>query len=87
MKNIHHIFSLLDKGRQILIKDIYHIFSLLDKGRQILMKDNLIDEEKAKQEEEDHESMQQRIDRSTPPPYSISNQSSFSFYLCPVSPS
>ena len=38
-------------------------FSLLEKGRQILMKDNLIDEEKAKQEEAAQETIEQKIDR------------------------
>ena len=39
------------------------IFSLLDKGRQILMKDDLIDEERARQEEAAQETLQQKIDR------------------------
>ncbi len=38
-------------------------FSLLEKGRQILMKDDLIDEEKARQEEAAHETLNQKIDR------------------------
>ena len=38
-------------------------FSLLDKGRQMLMKDDLIDEERAKQEEVAQETLQQKIDR------------------------
>ena len=37
--------------------------SLLEKGRQMLMKDNLIDEDKAKQEEAAQENLQQKIDR------------------------
>ena len=37
--------------------------SLLEKGRQMLMKDNLIDEEKAKQEEAAQENLLQKIDR------------------------
>jgi len=37
--------------------------NLLEKGRQMLMKDNLIDEDKAKQEEAAHENLQQKIDR------------------------
>merc|ERR1719468_145485 len=37
--------------------------NLLAKGRQILMKDNLIDEERAKQEEAAQESLEQKIDR------------------------
>jgi len=37
--------------------------SLLSKGKQILMKDNLIDEERAKQEEAAQESLEQKIDR------------------------
>ena len=40
--------------------------SLLEKGRQMLMKDNLIDEEKAKQEEAAQENLLQKIDRSVP---------------------
>ena len=45
--------------------------SLLEKGRQMLMKDNLIDEEKAKQEEAAQENLLQKIDRlvlAGPPP-------------------
>ena len=38
-------------------------FSLLEKGRQILMKDNLIDEERAKQEEAAQESLEQKLER------------------------
>ena len=38
-------------------------FSLLEKGRQILMKDNLIDEERAKQEEAAQETLEQKLDR------------------------
>ena len=38
-------------------------FSLLSKGRQILMKDNLIDEERAKQEEAAQESLEQKLER------------------------
>ncbi len=41
----------------------YFIFSLLEKGKQILMKDNLIDEERAKQEEAAQESMEQKLER------------------------
>ena len=41
----------------------FYFFSLLAKGRQILMKDNLIDEERAKQEEAAQESLEQKIDR------------------------
>merc|ERR1712203_1322084 len=37
--------------------------NLLEKGRQMLMKDNLIDEEKAKQEEAAQENLLQKIDR------------------------
>merc|ERR1719412_1004268 len=37
--------------------------NLLDKGRQILMKDDLIDEERARQEEAAQETLDQRIDR------------------------
>jgi DNA-binding protein H-NS len=37
--------------------------SLLEKGKQILMKDNLIDEEKAKQEEAAQESLEQKLER------------------------
>ncbi len=37
--------------------------SLLDKGRQILMKDDLIDEERARQEEAQQEMLEQKIDR------------------------
>jgi len=37
--------------------------NLLTKGKQILMKDNLIDEERAKQEEAAQESLEQKIDR------------------------
>jgi len=37
--------------------------NLLDKGRQMLMKDDLIDEERAKQEEAAQETLQQKIDR------------------------
>ena len=36
---------------------------MLSKGKQILMKDNLIDEERAKQEEAAQESLEQKIDR------------------------
>ena len=39
------------------------IFSLLEKGRQILMKDNLIDEERAKQEEAAQETLEQKLER------------------------
>ena len=39
------------------------LFSLLEKGRQILMKDNLIDEERAKQEEAAQESLEQKLER------------------------
>ena len=42
---------------------MYLYFSLLDKGRQILMKDNLIDEERAKQEEAAQESLEQKLER------------------------
>ena len=42
------------------------VSSLLEKGRQMLMKDNLIDEEKAKQEEAAQENLLQKIDRSVP---------------------
>ena len=38
-------------------------FSLLEKGRQILMKDNLIDEERAKQEEAAQETLEQKLER------------------------
>ena len=48
------------------------VSSLLEKGRQMLMKDNLIDEEKAKQEEAAQENLLQKIDRLVqarqPPP-------------------
>jgi len=37
--------------------------NLLEKGRQILMKDNLIDEERAKQEEAAQESTEQKLER------------------------
>ena len=37
--------------------------SLLEKGKQILMKDNLIDEERAKQEEAAQESLDQKLER------------------------
>ena len=40
-----------------------HILSLLEKGKQILMKDNLIDEERAKQEEAAQESLEQKLER------------------------
>jgi hypothetical protein len=36
---------------------------LLEKGKQILMKDNLIDEERAKQEEAAQESLEQKLER------------------------
>ncbi len=39
------------------------LFSLLEKGKQILMKDNLIDEEKAKEEEAAQENIEQKIRR------------------------
>ena len=39
------------------------IFSLLEKGRQILMKDNLIDEEKAREEEAKLETMEEKLGR------------------------
>ena len=42
------------------------VSSLLEKGLQMLMKDNLIDEEKAKQEEAAQENLLQKIDRSVP---------------------
>jgi hypothetical protein len=48
-------------GRDIKTSTV--CFSLLEKGRQILMKDNLIDEEKAKQEEAAQETIEQKIDR------------------------
>lgn len=38
-------------------------FRLLEKGRQILMKDNLIDEEKAKEEEAAQETIEQKLER------------------------
>ena len=38
-------------------------FSLLEKGKQILMKDNLIDEEKAKEEEAAQETIEQKLER------------------------
>ena len=41
----------------------FKISSLLSKGRQILMKDNLIDEERAKQEEAAQESLEQKLER------------------------
>ena len=41
----------------------FEISSLLSKGRQILMKDNLIDEERAKQEEAAQESLEQKLER------------------------
>ena len=41
----------------------FSLFSLLDKGKQILMKDNLIDEEKAKEEEAAQETFEQKMDR------------------------
>eukprot|EP00096_Caligus_rogercresseyi_P001038 TRINITY_DN11635_c0_g1_i1.p2 TRINITY_DN11635_c0_g1~~TRINITY_DN11635_c0_g1_i1.p2 ORF type:complete len:167 (-),score=50.35 TRINITY_DN11635_c0_g1_i1:49-549(-) len=37
--------------------------NLLEKGRQILMKDNLIDEERARQEEAEQESINQKLQR------------------------
>ena len=45
------------------VTDYSPFLSLLAKGRQILMKDNLIDEEKAKQEEAAQESLEQKIER------------------------
>ena len=48
--------------KYILIHINFH-FSLLEKGRQILMKDNLIDEERAKQEEAAQESLEQKLER------------------------
>ena len=36
---------------------------MLEKGKQILMKDNLIDEERAKQEEAAQESLDQKLER------------------------
>ena len=36
---------------------------MLEKGKQILMKDNLIDEERAKQEEAAQESLEQKLER------------------------
>ena len=36
---------------------------MLEKGRQILMKDNLIDEERAKQEEAAQETLEQKLER------------------------
>ena len=50
----------------ICCPELCHIFlfcSLLEKGRQILMKDNLIDEEKAKEEEAAQETTEQKLDR------------------------
>ena len=41
----------------------FSFFSLLEKGRQILMKDNLIDEERAKQEEAAQETLEQKLER------------------------
>ena len=35
----------------------------MEKGRQILMKDNLIDEEKAKEEEAAQETIDQKLER------------------------
>ena len=46
--------------------EILNLSSLLEKGRQMLMKDNLIDEEKAKQEEAAQENLLQKIDRLVP---------------------
>ena len=42
------------------------VSSLLEKGLQMLIKDNLIDEEKAKQEEAAQENLLQKIDRLVP---------------------
>ena len=53
----------LQKNWELLSKT-GHLVSLLDKGRQILMKDDLIDEEKARQEEAAQELLEQKIDRS-----------------------
>ena len=41
----------------------FYFGSLLEKGKQILMKDNLIDEERAKQEEAAQESLDQKLER------------------------
>ena len=49
-----------------MIKIALHVqihSSLLEKGRQILMKDNLIDEERAKQEEAAQESIELKLER------------------------
>ena len=61
-----HSSSIFNHFKQILKHTIVHIyshFSLLEKGRQILMKDNLIDEERAKQEEAAQESLEQKLER------------------------
>ena len=47
----------------VFYTSILNIFSLLEKGRQILMKDNLIDEDKAKEEEAAQETFEQKMDR------------------------
>ena len=48
---------------ELHISTFIQLFSLLEKGRQILMKDNLIDEERAKQEEAAQESTEQKLER------------------------
>ena len=48
---------------QLEILKYFFYFSLLEKGRQILMKDNLIDDERAKQEEAAQESMELKLER------------------------
>lgn len=48
---------------ELHISTLNLLFSLLEKGRQILMKDNLIDEERAKQEEAAQESLEQKLER------------------------
>ena len=55
----------------------FKISSLLSKGRQILMKDNLIDEERAKQEEAAQESLEQKLER-------LGKKNVTLWELCPV---
>ena len=54
---------LIHRVRNYILKLLFYFFSLLEKGRQILMKDNLIDEERAKQEEAAQESTEQKLER------------------------
>ena len=62
---ISYIFVLIMNPfkKKITIFFSLKISSLLSKGRQILMKDNLIDEERAKQEEAAQESLEQKLER------------------------